>query len=60
LVALPFTAGAHHEWLARALALDGDIAKARSVYIDLLALWKNADPDLALVNKARAESAKLQ
>ena len=29
--------------LARALALSGDTAKAKSAYDDLLTLWKNAD-----------------
>jgi hypothetical protein len=45
--------------LARALALSGDTVKAKSVYTDLLTLWKNADPDLQLVKEARAEYARL-
>jgi serine/threonine protein kinase/tetratricopeptide (TPR) repeat protein len=45
--------------LARALALAGDIAKAKSTYSALLALWKNADPDLAMLLKARSEYARL-
>ncbi len=44
--------------LARALALSGDAAKARSVYDDLFALWKNADARIPLVNEARAEYAR--
>jgi len=45
--------------LARALALAGDTVKAKSVYIDLLTLWKNADPDIPVLNDARAEYARL-
>ena len=46
--------------LARALVLSGDTAKARRAYDDLLALWKDADPGIPVVNEARAEHAKLQ
>jgi len=46
--------------LARALALSGDTAKARSVYDDLLALWENADARIPLINQARAEHARLR
>ena len=46
--------------LARAYAAQGDKAKARTAYQDLLAIWKDADSDLPLVQKARAEYAKLQ
>ncbi len=46
--------------LARSYALQGDNAKARTAYQDLLALWKDADPDVPLVKEARAEYAKLQ
>ena len=45
--------------LARALALSGDTVKAKSVYIDLLTLWKNADPDIPVLKAARAEYARL-
>ncbi|MEQ1911157.1 MAG: tetratricopeptide repeat protein, partial [Vicinamibacterales bacterium] len=45
--------------LARALALSGDSAKARSVYDDLFALWENADARIPLINEARAEYARL-
>jgi serine/threonine protein kinase/tetratricopeptide (TPR) repeat protein len=44
--------------LARALAASGDRAKSAAAYKDLLALWKDADPDLPLVQEAKAESAK--
>ena len=46
--------------LARALALSGDTAKARGVYDDLFALWKNADARIPLVDAARAEHARLR
>ena len=46
--------------LARAYALQGDTAKARSAYQDFLMLWKNADPDVPVLKLARAEYAKLQ
>ena len=45
--------------LARALALSGDTVKAKSAYNDLLTLWKNADPEIPVIEKARAESAQL-
>ena len=45
--------------LARALALSGDTVKAKSVYGDLLTLWKNADADIPVLKEARAEYARL-
>ena len=45
--------------LARALALSGDIVKAKSAYKDLLALWGHADPKIPVVEQARAEHARL-
>jgi tetratricopeptide (TPR) repeat protein len=45
--------------LARALALSGDIMKAKSTYNDLFSLWKNADPDTRILKEARAEFARL-
>jgi len=46
--------------LARAYALQGDTAKARSAYQDFLTLWKNADPDMPILKQAKAEYVKLQ
>jgi len=46
--------------LARAYALQGDTAKARSAYQDFLTLWKDADPDIPILKEAKAEYAKLQ
>jgi eukaryotic-like serine/threonine-protein kinase len=49
-----------HLGLARAYALSGDTAKAKSAYQDFLALWKDADPDIPILKQAKAEYAKLQ
>jgi len=46
--------------LARALVLAGDTAKAKTAYEQLLALWKDADADLAVPKQARAEYAALR
>jgi tetratricopeptide (TPR) repeat protein len=46
--------------LARAKALAGDDAGARRAYQDFLALWKDADPDIPLLQEAKAEYAKLR
>jgi len=46
--------------LARAYALSGDSAKAKTAYQDFFALWKDADPDIPILKEAKAESAKLQ
>jgi hypothetical protein len=32
----------------------GEKAKARTAYQDFLALWKNADPDLPILQQAKA------
>jgi len=46
--------------LARALAMSGDTAKAKAAYLDLLTLWKDADPDVPILQQAKAEYARLQ
>ena len=46
--------------LARAYALQGDTAKARTAYKDFLTLWKDADPDIPILQQAKAEYAKLR
>jgi serine/threonine protein kinase/Flp pilus assembly protein TadD len=46
--------------LARAHAQGGKTAEARRTYQDFLALWKDADPDIPLLQEARAEYARLQ
>jgi hypothetical protein len=45
--------------LARALAASGRREDSRRVYQDLLAVWKDADPELPLLLQAKAEYAKL-
>ncbi|MGC2422644.1 MAG: protein kinase [Candidatus Acidiferrales bacterium] len=49
-----------HLGLARAYVLQGDNAKARAAYQDFLTLWKDADPDIPILEQAKAEYAKLQ
>ena len=46
--------------LARAYAMQGDKVHSRLAYQDLFAIWKDADPDLPVINEAKAEYAKLQ
>ena len=46
--------------LARAYALAGNTTKARAAYQDFLALWKDANPDIPILQQAKAEYAKLQ
>ncbi len=46
--------------LGRALALQGDKAKAKEAYQDFFATWKDADPDVPVLKEAKAEYAKLQ
>ncbi len=54
----PIGALAHLE-LARAEALGGDAAKSKAAYEEFFQLWKNADPDVPVLKRARAEYAKL-
>jgi eukaryotic-like serine/threonine-protein kinase len=44
--------------LARALSASGNRAKSAAAYKDLLMLWKDADPDIPVVQQAKAEYAK--
>jgi eukaryotic-like serine/threonine-protein kinase len=45
--------------LARGAALAGDVARARKAYESFFSLWKDADPDIAIVIQARLESSEL-
>jgi len=47
-------------YLARAYVKLGDTAKARKEYQDLLALWKDADPDLQPLIEAKKEYEQLK
>ena len=49
-----------HLGLARAYALQGDTAKARTAYQDFFNLWKDADPDIPILIAAKSEYAKLK
>jgi tetratricopeptide (TPR) repeat protein/DNA-binding winged helix-turn-helix (wHTH) protein len=46
--------------LGRAYALQGQTTKARTAYQDFLTLWKDADPDIPILKRAKAEYAKLK
>jgi tetratricopeptide (TPR) repeat protein len=46
--------------LARAYALQGDTAKAKSAYQDFFTLWKDADPEIPILKQAKAEYATFQ
>lgn len=46
--------------LARAYTMLGDTSRARKEYQDFFALWKDADPDLAILNEARKEYEALK
>ncbi len=45
---------------AAAYAAAGDKANARNAYQDFFALWKDADPDIPIYQRAKAEYAKLK
>jgi tetratricopeptide (TPR) repeat protein len=49
-----------HLGLARAYALQGDTAKAKTAYSDFFALWKDADPEIPILIAAKAEYATLK
>jgi serine/threonine protein kinase/tetratricopeptide (TPR) repeat protein len=49
-----------HLGLARAYALQGDIAKARATYQEFFALLKGVDSDIAVLKQATAEYARLK
>jgi eukaryotic-like serine/threonine-protein kinase len=46
--------------LGRAYAMLKDPAKARAAYQDFLTLWRDADPDIPILNQAKQEYSKLQ
>jgi eukaryotic-like serine/threonine-protein kinase len=45
--------------IGRAFVLSGDKAKAKTAYQDFLAVWKDADPDIPILEQAKAEHSKL-
>jgi eukaryotic-like serine/threonine-protein kinase len=46
--------------VARAAAMAGDATKARTAYQNFLALWKDADQDIRLLQEARQDYGKLK
>jgi tetratricopeptide (TPR) repeat protein len=48
-----------HLQLGRALASSGDEAAAKAAYEKFLALWKDADPEVPILKRARAEFSRL-
>src|SRR5215475_1349606 len=46
--------------VGRSYAMQGDIPKARAAYSDFLTLWKDADPDIPILQQAKTEYASLQ
>jgi eukaryotic-like serine/threonine-protein kinase len=60
-ITLNFPLGAlAHLGLARAYAMQGDSPKARAAYNDFFTLWKDADPDIPILQQAKSESANLK
>jgi serine/threonine protein kinase/tetratricopeptide (TPR) repeat protein len=59
LVSNCWTGALAHLGVARAHALAGDTTKARTSYQDFLAIWKDADPALPILQQAKSEYAKL-
>jgi eukaryotic-like serine/threonine-protein kinase len=49
-----------HLGLARSYLLSNDNAKARGAYQDFLTLWKDADANIPILKRAKAEYAKLK
>jgi tetratricopeptide (TPR) repeat protein len=58
VVSDPIGALAHLQ-LGRALAMSGDIAKAKAAYQDFLTLWNSAEADIPILKQAKVEYAKL-
>jgi len=59
VVSDPIGALAHLQ-IGRAYAMSRDTVKAKAAYQDFLTLWKDADPDIPILQQAKAEYAKLQ
>lgn len=58
MAADPIGALAHLQ-LGRVFVLSGDGAKAKAAYEAFLAHWKDADPDVPMLKKAKAEYGRL-
>ena len=49
-----------HLGMARAYALSSDNEKSKRAYQDFLSLWRNADPQLLILKRAKTEYAAIQ
>jgi tetratricopeptide (TPR) repeat protein/predicted Ser/Thr protein kinase len=49
-----------HLQIGRAYAMAGNDAKAKAAYQDFFAIWKDADPDIPILQTAKVEYAKLR
>jgi tetratricopeptide (TPR) repeat protein len=58
VVSDPIGALAHLQ-MGRALAMSGEKAKAKTAYEVFLGLWKDADPDIPVLKRAKAEYARV-
>jgi Flp pilus assembly protein TadD len=59
LVALDPIGALAHWRLGRVFALSGDKTRAKAAYEAFFALWKDADPDIPILKRAKAEYARL-
>jgi tRNA A-37 threonylcarbamoyl transferase component Bud32/tetratricopeptide (TPR) repeat protein len=59
VLADPIGALAHLQ-LGRALVLSGERDRARRAYQDFLTLWRDADPDIPILNQGKAEYDKMR
>ena len=48
-----------HLQIGRAMAMSGDLSGAKNAYRDFFALWKDADADIPIFQRAKAEYAKV-
>jgi hypothetical protein len=46
--------------VAQAQMAQNDVSKSRLAYQDFLTVWKDADPNIPLLQQAKAEYAKIQ
>jgi serine/threonine protein kinase/tetratricopeptide (TPR) repeat protein len=58
VLADPVSALAHLQ-LGRAFQMSGDSVTAKAAYEEFLTLWKDADPDIPILQQAKAEYARL-
>ena len=59
IVALDPIGALAHLQLGRVFVLSGDKAKAKAAYEAFLALWKDADPDVPILKRAKTEYSRL-